>query len=142
MHTWPWNYICQRIQFGMENRVLCIPTLFYNWQNYTHKKISIVTSTGILIASSWSTQLCYSHLMKILIETPILLPFRKNLLVLLTLVVQPNWKMLDLLVCLVSGKNIWTQKFRSNQLAYLQKAGVRKSLNNINHTSIISFAWI
>ena len=35
------------------------------------QKISIKASTGILIVQNWSIQLCYSHLMKILIDTPI-----------------------------------------------------------------------
>ena len=117
------------------------------------QKISIKTSTGILIVPNRPTQLWYSHLMKILIDTPILLPSRKNVLLHPTLTVHPIWKRLDLLVCLVSGKNILTQKFRNNQLTYLQKAVAHKRLNDTNHISksgssfdvnktIIPFAWM
>ena len=45
------------------------------------QKKSIEASTGILIVPNWPTQPWYSHLMKILIDTPLVLPSRKNLLV-------------------------------------------------------------
>ena len=99
------------------------------------QKKSIEASTGILIVPNWPTQPWYSHLMKILIDTPLVLPSRKNLLVHPTLAVHPIWKSLDLLACLVSGKNILTQKFWDNQLTYLQKAGTHKPINDTNLTS-------
>ena len=43
------------------------------------QKISIEASTGILIVPNWPTQPWYPHLMKILIDTPILLPSTQNL---------------------------------------------------------------
>ena len=67
------------------------------------QKISIEASAGILIIPNWPTQPSYSHLMKILIDISIL-----NLLVHPTLTVHPIWKRLELLACLVSGKNILT----------------------------------
>ena len=67
------------------------------------QKISIEASAGILIIPNWPTQPSYSHLMKILIDISIL-----NLLVHPTLTVHTIWKRLDLLACLVSGKNILT----------------------------------
>ena len=50
------------------------------------------------------------------IETLILLASRKNLLVYPTLAVHSIWERLDILACLVSGKNNLTEKFWNNQL--------------------------
>ena len=72
------------------------------------QKISIEASIEILIVPYWSTQPWYSHLMKILIDNPILLSSTKNLLFHPTLAVHPIWKRLDLPSCLLSDENILT----------------------------------
>ena len=50
------------------------------------------------------------------IETLILLPSKKNLLVYPTLAVHSIWERLDILAWVVSGKNNLTKKFWNNQL--------------------------
>ena len=69
-------------------------------------KIVLDAATGIIVAPDWPTQPCYSLLMKLLIDIPILLHSSKTLFQYpLKIKLHPPANKLNLLACVISGKN-------------------------------------
>ena len=88
--------------------------LFDYYLEYILQKIKTETATGVIIAPFWKTQTFFPILMRMLIDYPVLLSARKDLL---TLPSHPEMRhnldgRLRLMICLISGDDTRGKAFR------------------------------
>lgn len=94
-------------------------------------------ATGIVVAPFWATQAFFPVLMKMLIDIPILISSRRNLLSL------PSWpeklhplhKQLKMIACLVSGDDSKTRGFHQTQQSWSCPHGDRRRRKLMQLTS-------
>lgn len=125
------------VSYKPDPHAIAIDAFSMNWYNYTFlafppfalvaralQKIQTDKATGIIIAPSWPNQTFYPVLMEMLIDRPVLLSARTNLLCLPSSPEQkhPHHKTLRMLVCKVSGNNTKVQAFQKK----LQKSYCRR----------------
>jgi len=113
-------------------------------------KIMAGKATGIVIAPFWPTQTFYPVLMRMLINNPVLLSARQNLLHLPSdpCRVHPLHKKMRLLVCKVSGLPTETEAFLNQQPNFSWHHGDQKPKRHTNNTllngkgSLVKTKWI
>ena len=86
----------------------------------TLKKIKAEKAEGILVVSYWSNQASFPKLLKMLIDIPVLITSRKNLLKLPQYpeLVHPMWRTIDIVVCHLSSSLQKTMEFQCKLKTY------------------------
>ena len=98
------------------------------------RKVKLENLEGIIIVPCWSTQPFYSPLVNLLIDIPILIRWRKDLLSHPQLEVHPLGKKLRLMACHVSGVS-WKKEAFLEKLSKLSaEAGLQLPINNMHLT--------
>ena len=96
------------------------------------QKISEEEATGLLIVLNWPTQTCWPYLMNMLIDFPLLLPRRDNMLYLPVQLhlLHPLHKKLQLLVRHLSGISSRAEEFRLALQTSSCNPGAQESSNS------------
>ena len=94
----------------------------------TLKKIKAEKAEGILVVPYWPNQVWFPVLFKMLIDIPILITSRKNLLKLLQYpeLVHPMWRKIDRVVCHLAGSSQKSMKFQRKPKTYWKHCGHRQ----------------
>ena len=88
------------------------------------QKVEFDQATGIFIAPMWATQTWFVKLMELLIDQPILLPMREDLLILPhNNEEHPLRHSLKLIACLITGKRCDSKAFRNKQSKSFYRLG-------------------
>lgn len=104
------------------------------------RKVQLEELEGVLVVPSWSTQPFFSLLINLLIDVPIIIRWRDNLLSHPQLPVHPLGKRLKLMACHLSGKSCKTGAFRHKLSTSLVGAGHNHHTNNTKLT--LKSGWI
>ena len=90
----------------------------------TLKKIQGKKAEGILVVPCWPNQAWFPVLFKMLMDTPFLITFRKNLkLPKYPEVVHPMWRKIDIVVCHLAGSSQNAMEFQSKLKTYWKHRG-------------------
>ena len=94
------------------------------------KKIKAEKAEGIVVVPYWPNQVWFPVLFKMLIDTPVLITSRKNLLKLPQYpeLVHPMWKKIDTVFCHLSGslQKAIAMEFQSKVKTYWKHRGDRR----------------
>ena len=94
----------------------------------TLKKIKAEKAEGILVVPYWPNQVWFPVLFKMLIDIPILITSRKNLLKLPQYpeLVHPMWRKIDIVVCHLAGSSQKAMEFQRKLKTYWKHHGDRQ----------------
>ena len=94
----------------------------------TLKKIKAEKAEGILVVPYWPNQVWFPVLFKMLIDIPILITSRKNLLKLPQYpeLVHPMWRKIDIVVCHLAGSSQKAMEFQRKLKKYWKPHGDRQ----------------
>ncbi|XP_071141873.1 uncharacterized protein [Mytilus edulis] len=107
------------------------------------QKILKDKTTVILVAPLWPTQAWFTLVMQMLIDTPILVIARKDLLTLpYKDTVHPLNKTLNLMICHVSGNSLLTEEFRQKLPASCYALGEKALKNSTKYLSKSGFLTV
>lgn len=107
------------------------------------QKILKDKTTVILVAPLWPTQAWFTLVMQMLIDTPILVMARKDLLTLpYKDTVHPLNKTLNLMICHVSGNSLLTEEFRQKLPASCYALGEKALKNSTKYLSKSGFLTV
>ena len=95
------------------------------------RKVELDRLEGIIIVPCWSTQIFFSDLIKLLIDIPISIRWRDNVLHHPLGLVHPIGPRLHLTACLISWNPIKRRVFRLRLLKSLATPGLSQHTNNI-----------
>lgn len=101
------------------------------------QKILVDKARGVVVLPNWPSQPWYALLMRMMVEIPILVSARNNLLI---MPAQPKLKhrlkkSLNLLICKVSGHDTESMDFRSKQPTYYAQAGDQEHIKRMTVSS-------
>lgn len=100
------------------------------------KKIQKDQAEVLFVGPLWPTQPWYVNILKLLVDTPIIIPARKKLLTLpYKDLVHPLEKTLNLMVCRLSGASYKSEEFQKSLQISSWHPGDQGLRNNINHIS-------
>ena len=91
----------------------------------TLKKIKAEKPEGILVVPYWPNQAWFLVLFKMLIDTPILITSKKNLLKLPQIpeMVNPMWRKIDTVVCHLAGSSQKAMKLQTKLKTHWKHCG-------------------